>query len=419
MGEQVVSEEDKAKACSLKDEGNKLFKAGNHLKAAGLYAKASKVDPSNHVLFSNLAAALLGTGHKFSQALSAADKALVINPDFAKSHFRRGVALAGLEREEEAIVSLRRAVELDPANTSVPAKITECAKQVAERCTQKGEAEPAFVQQALSDALAMQSKADALSEAKAKENEEKAKVRQEEEKVRAKKKAAEKKAKAEAEKLRLMKEESLRREQFEEAQRKAEEAGETFLASEPVAENEGTSSVKELYEAKCRMMKGILKPYSSQRVNAFTKAEVTGLLDPALRHQFAAPIAIVLPGRVQEDWGDEGSGVAIHSAFDTPDNHKEVIAFLRQHAVQTEAHAILLVVRKSLIAYPRVWISKEWPFGDKDGYFVQLETCDKKDRKLWFMEVGVGGVLTEHEIDFEKFRVCQTLLRDVAELATA
>merc|ERR1712057_105379 len=124
MGEQVVSEEDKAKACSLKDEGNKLFKAGNHLKAAGLYAKASKVDPSNHVLFSNLAAALLGTGHKFTQALAAADKALVLNPEFAKSHFRRGVALAGLEREEEAIVSLRRAVELDPANTSVPAKIT-------------------------------------------------------------------------------------------------------------------------------------------------------------------------------------------------------------------------------------------------------------------------------------------------------
>ena len=114
-----VSEEDKAQALKLKDEGNKLFKVlthpfanllnpdparyqgGDHMKAAGIYAKASKLDPTNHVLFrhnshsfvdaapewavlghglprwgsaltiectgSNLAAALLGTGHKFKQ----------------------------------------------------------------------------------------------------------------------------------------------------------------------------------------------------------------------------------------------------------------------------------------------------------------------------------------------------------------
>merc|ERR1711998_718826 len=101
-----------AQALKLKDEGNKHFKAGEHMKAAGVYAKATKLDPTNHVLFSNLAAALLGTGHKFKQALAAAEKAVALNPDFAKSHFRQGQALVGLEREEEGIVALRRAIEL-------------------------------------------------------------------------------------------------------------------------------------------------------------------------------------------------------------------------------------------------------------------------------------------------------------------
>ena len=166
------------------------------------------------------------------------------------------------------------------------------------------------------------------------------------------------------------------------------------------------------------MMQGNLVRYSTERVHRFARTEIEGLCDVKLREQFAAPLAIVLPGRVIEEWGDEGSGVAIHSAFESPDTHSQVIGFLRQQGMITTAHAVLIVVRKSLIAYPRVWENKDavWAFGDKDGYLVQLETCDKQDRRLWFFEIGLGGRLTEHEIDFEAFRCCQTLLRDVAEL---
>ena len=31
-------------------------------------------------------------------------------------------------------------------------------------------------------------------------------------------------------------------------------------------------------------------------------------------------------------------------------------------------------------------------------------------------QVGIGGNLTQHAIDYETYRVCQTLLRDVSEL---
>ncbi len=36
---------------SLKDQGNEEFKKGGYLKAAALYTKAIKEDPSNHVLY--------------------------------------------------------------------------------------------------------------------------------------------------------------------------------------------------------------------------------------------------------------------------------------------------------------------------------------------------------------------------------
>ena len=206
---------------------------------------------------------------------------------------------------------------------------------------------------------------------------------------------------------------------FEQAKAEALAKGETFLEAEPVTEGAETSSQEEIQGAVGRMMQGNLVRYSTERVHGFARAEITGLLDVKLREQFASPIAIVLPGRVIEEWGDEGSGVAIHSAFESPDNHAQMVQFLRQQGQVTTAHAVLIVVRKSLISYPRVWENKDakWEFGaDKDGYLVQLETCDKKDRLMWFFEIGIGGALTEHEIDFDGFRCCQTLLRDVAEL---
>lgn len=132
------------------------------------------------------------------------------------------------------------------------------------------------------------------------------------------------------------------------------------------------SSAKEVYEATCRMMEGTIKPYTSERVHAFARVEIKGLLDPKLRDQFAAPMAIVLPGRVQDEWGDEGSGVAIHrqaellfgfclqifsnlvlrcfwvsfflllrSAFDSPDTHSDVQTFLRRHAIGASATLLL------------------------------------------------------------------------------
>ena len=423
------SESIQAKALKMKEEGNALFKKGETLKAAGIYAKATKVDPSNHVLFSNLAAALLGTGHKFKQALKACDEAIALNPEFPKSHFRRGQALMGLEREEEAIAAFTKAAELDPSNQLVAPKLAECAKQLKERTFGQTEEGKALAKATLEASERQAAEAKSLSDAKAAKLAKEKALRDVELQIRAEKKKADalakKSAEAEANKAREAADKEARAKAevehmaaYKKAKAEAEAKGEVFLEQEPVSEGGESSSKEELEGAMGRMMQGNLVRYSTQRVHAFAKAEIDGLKDPKLRHQFAAPIAIVLPGRKDDEWGDEGSGVAIHSAFENPENHNQCVTFLRQNGVVTIAHAILVIVRKSLMGYPTVWNNKDakWDFGDKDGYFVQLETCDKSDRKMWFFEIGIGGVLTEHEISFDGFRVCQTLLRDVAEL---
>lgn len=81
--EQNVGDLEKKKAQDLKDLGNKEYKSGSYLKAAGLYTKAIKADPNNHVLYSNRCAALLQLS-KITKALADAEMAIKINPTWGK-----------------------------------------------------------------------------------------------------------------------------------------------------------------------------------------------------------------------------------------------------------------------------------------------------------------------------------------------
>jgi tetratricopeptide (TPR) repeat protein len=59
-----------------------------------------------------------------------ADAALVLDGEFAKSHFRRGLALQGLTRYADACGAFARAVELDPKNAQAKSAIQMCQMQL-------------------------------------------------------------------------------------------------------------------------------------------------------------------------------------------------------------------------------------------------------------------------------------------------
>lgn len=67
----------------LKGEGNKLLQSGDFEEAIGKYTEAIELDPDNHVLYSNRAAALTKAG-KYLEALGDADKTIQLKPDWAR-----------------------------------------------------------------------------------------------------------------------------------------------------------------------------------------------------------------------------------------------------------------------------------------------------------------------------------------------
>ena len=106
------------RAAHLKAKGNELFKGGEYTQAAVSYTEALMLDTSMHACLSNRAASFLQTGH-YDKALLDAEACLELEPDFVKAHFRKGLALAALERHGEAGSAFTRALELDPKNKQI------------------------------------------------------------------------------------------------------------------------------------------------------------------------------------------------------------------------------------------------------------------------------------------------------------
>jgi len=96
-------------------QGNAAFSAGNFEQAVEAFDAAIAVDPTNHILYSNKAAALTSL-NKFEEALESAEKCIELQPGFVKGYSRKGGALFGLKRYEGAEEAYAKALELDPNN---------------------------------------------------------------------------------------------------------------------------------------------------------------------------------------------------------------------------------------------------------------------------------------------------------------
>ncbi|KAF8897167.1 activator of Hsp70 and Hsp90 chaperone [Infundibulicybe gibba] len=99
-------------ADAFKDQGNKAFAAKEYDKAIDLFSKAIEIDPLNHVLYSNRSAAKVGK-KQWASALEDAEMCIRANPGWAKGYARKGAALHGARKYDEAITAYEAGIKIE------------------------------------------------------------------------------------------------------------------------------------------------------------------------------------------------------------------------------------------------------------------------------------------------------------------
>lgn len=115
----------KEQADKLKTLGNIALRDKDPGRAAELYTQALKLDPDNHLLYSNRSAARCAQ-EDYGKALEDADKVLQLKPDFVKGYTRKGAALCLMSRYEEAMDTYSEGLNIEPDNQQLKEEIDKC-----------------------------------------------------------------------------------------------------------------------------------------------------------------------------------------------------------------------------------------------------------------------------------------------------
>ncbi|CAG8568070.1 8265_t:CDS:10, partial [Acaulospora morrowiae] len=108
----------------FKAQGNAAFSAKEYVKAIELFTKAIEVDPSNHVLYSNRSASYASL-KQYDKALEDANRTIELKKDWPKGYSRKGAALHGLGRREEARATYQEGLKCDPNNAQLKKALEE------------------------------------------------------------------------------------------------------------------------------------------------------------------------------------------------------------------------------------------------------------------------------------------------------
>jgi small glutamine-rich tetratricopeptide repeat-containing protein alpha len=121
----------------LKTKGNELVAEFKYKDALAYYSKAIELDGSNHIYYANRAAA-----HSYLKdyrsAILDCEKAININPKYAKAHSRLGHALFHETQYARAAQSYRAACDLDPSNETYKTDLKLAEDQLAAQPAQAG-----------------------------------------------------------------------------------------------------------------------------------------------------------------------------------------------------------------------------------------------------------------------------------------
>ncbi|XP_035789654.1 hsp70-Hsp90 organizing protein-like [Anopheles albimanus] len=123
-------------ADELKEEGNRCVKAGNFTEAILHYTHAIKLNPGDAILHSNRSLAFCKL-QQYYYANEDADKAIALNPTWAKGYYRKAEVSMGVGQYDSALLSYGKALQLQPQDMG----IIQAARKAAELSNQDRVAE--------------------------------------------------------------------------------------------------------------------------------------------------------------------------------------------------------------------------------------------------------------------------------------
>ncbi|WKY02316.1 hypothetical protein Q1695_015952 [Nippostrongylus brasiliensis] len=109
-------------------DAGSAYTAGRYEEALKLYDTAIEARPTNAILFANKAAILLRLD-RAELAVHSADRAIELDPNWAKAYYRRGEALRRLNSLLPAVVALSEGAALGPSNNLIVDALIDVAQQ--------------------------------------------------------------------------------------------------------------------------------------------------------------------------------------------------------------------------------------------------------------------------------------------------
>jgi len=138
--EEDAAEKNAMRVEGLKAKGNAAFAKKEFSAAAAQYSVACRLDPQNHVLFSNRSASYAGL-QEWDKAKEDAVKVIKMKPDWPKGYSRLGAAFHGKNEWKDAVDAYKQGLEFDPDN----AQLKDGIKMAIEAITEATGEEPTWL----------------------------------------------------------------------------------------------------------------------------------------------------------------------------------------------------------------------------------------------------------------------------------
>ncbi|KAI3633983.1 hypothetical protein MIR68_007587 [Amoeboaphelidium protococcarum] len=119
-------------AADLKAQGNKCFTAGNYDQAAEFFSKAIELSPNDQILYSNRSGCYTAM-KDYDLALKDAEQSIKLMPSWGKAYGRKGAALIGLGKFEEAADAYSEGLKYDPSNANLKKGVEDAQQRLSQQ----------------------------------------------------------------------------------------------------------------------------------------------------------------------------------------------------------------------------------------------------------------------------------------------